>query len=121
MGPLIPPGLPRDGTSGTDNTCSKKGTESSIQGSWQRLWGRKTGGAGGGGGGQASAKAPRASDPHTGLPLGGNCQGGGGPAGISEAPLSCALLEVDPLTLPPHRPSLLLPALVTLLCGKPFS
>ena len=44
-----------------------------------------------------------------------------GQLGSPRRPLSCALLEVHPLTLPPHRPSLLLPALVALLCGKPFS
>ena len=117
MGPLIPHGLPRDGPRGQITHVLRRGQNRLF-----REAGRGCGaGRRGGGGRQASAKAPRASDPHTGLPLGGNCQGGGGPAGISEAPLSCALLEVDPLTLPPHRPSLLLPALVPLLCGKPFS
>lgn len=69
MGPLIPPGLPRDGTSGTDNTCSKKGTESSIQGSWQRLWGRKTGGGAGGGVVRPQPKLPGPVTHTLGSPL----------------------------------------------------
>lgn len=105
MGPLIPHGLPRDGPRGQITHVLRRGQNRLFREAGR---GCGAGRRGGGGDGPASAKAPRASDPHTGLSLGGNCQGGGGPAGISEAPpLMCSprSASADPSPSPPFTPA----------------